>query len=311
MALVIVEGFPKQPATRDVAGRRYSRYFTIEAASEADAEDILRVQKGISYGSQYKNHRDESPDPSAVAIAFSHVNLTQVPSGGSGLFGTTVEYGYVNYTFRPPQTALSAPRIWVEEVLESVPADVDYQGTPIANTAKEIYDPPPTTTVVKELLIIEWTRIGPDWLSVRNQLTPIYLNKTNSAVYRGAPVQCLKCVKMRVDEHAVPHYVFGQYQFKCRAEFEFSPELHIAVGGGNVYDFPGHWVVRRNIGRRLIRPGGEFANIREGPDPFDATKSMITDPVDIEVTGATVAARPVYNGFQMLPTVDFNTIPGL
>lgn len=308
---LIVEGPPRAPAVRDQSGRRYSRYFTVEAASHGDAEDLLNVHEGIRYGATYENWRGDTPDPGAVVIAISPEPLTQVPENGSGLFGVTVDYAYVSRNFRPPQTFYTGPKYYVEESLVSVPADVDFDGVPIANTAKEIYDPPPTTTVVQEVLVIEWTKIGPDWLTVRGQLAP-YLNKTNSVPYKGAPPECLKCIKMRVDEHAVPYIVFGQSQFKIRAEFQFAPALHIDSGGGRTFDFPGWRIAKRNLGRRIKLASGEYVGIREGMVPGDQTvdrsRPFVTDPVDIDNTGGFIDVRPWYNAFKMLGTINFNDL---
>lgn len=308
MAINIVEGFPQQDATIDARGSRYARYFTVEAVSEADALDQLDVHYGIREGATYVNFRGDVPDPAAVATAFNTRVITQVPPAGTGLFAVSIYYDYATGTLRPPSTIYSGPDYRMERTLVQIQADTDINGDPITNAADEVYDPPATITAIQRTLVVEWAKLGPDYFTVEGQLAA-YLNKLNSAVYRGGSIRSLKCVEMTVSKNPIPYIVSGQSLFRVTTRIQ-SADLIRVKNLGTTTDYPGWDLVKPNVGRRLRNGTSDrYFNIRE--DQNDTNSPFISTPVHLSESGQTVVINPNqynYRSWQMLRSIDFNGI---
>lgn len=309
MATNISEGFPRQDATIDARGSRYARFFQVEAVSEADALDQLDVHYGIRYGATYVNYRGESPDPAAVATAFVSRPLTQIPSGGTGLFAVSIYYEYPSGTLRPPSTIYNGPDYRMERTLVEIQADTDIDGNPITNAADEVYDPPATITAIQRTLVIEWAKIGPDYFTVEGQLSA-YLNKVNSATYRGGAPRTLKCVEMTVSANPIP-YISGLRMYRVTTRIQ-SAEMIRVKNLGVPTDYPGWDLVKPNIGRRIKDAfNGQYINLREGASPYDLASEdgYIASPVHLNPAGSSTVTDPLefnYRTFQMFNTIDFN-----
>lgn len=306
---VILEEIPQGGDSWTGNGPAFTRQFTVIATNPANVREVLDTQLGIRRGVQYQSANGNIPDPYAVCLDIQAHTLTQTPTTGTGLFRAYVLYGYPSTrTRRRPAIPNGVPRWRMEAALVYKSVETDSDGRPIDNSADEPFFPLVQFPFPKEILVAELVRYGTNELSVYAEYRP-YIGKLNFNTYAGAPRRCLLFHPPTIDELDTPGLTALQSIFRVTFRFEFQEEVRVRPGGGPIQTFPGWDATLKNKGRRVRGTGAGshlMYQLHDGPNPFDTSRPLLTDPVFLNAAGTDVSATPTFRTFQIGDEIDFS-----
>jgi hypothetical protein len=175
-------------------GRQASLAWSVVAASELNAEQIVFSNYGVQRGSVYQSPEGEVIDP---LLKCQRITTTPkgrgAPIGGVGLYIVTAEFARMSLGggSRRKVAEPGGPAVWrIERSETTEPVDHDLTGLPIANSVEEPVDPPLTRITHPETLIAEWYETAVDEITLYGKYRP-YTDHVNSVAFRTYPIGCL------------------------------------------------------------------------------------------------------------------------
>lgn len=288
------------------------RYFTVTAASEADARAKLLAATGIQRGVVYTSPYGESPDPACVCREVVTRPRVQPPAGGTGLIDVTAQYSHRDagqYGGGALLPLPGGPAVWLPQAVQTAePYDVDRDGLAVENAVGEPIDPPLTRLSSNSSFVAKWFVDEPLGLVPLWTRLVAFKNHTNSGPFQGAPAESFLITDVQVDPHDDALFLVS-ILFEYRPPQVVTNRLTTNAADGEK-TIPGWRDVRINAGfRRWVDsgPGGEpiYESI------VDAANVPISRPALLDETGAVVLAPgtpPYLAVFRPHPTADYSAI---
>ncbi len=295
MATVTEKTAPGGYYTRD--GWTITRAWDVEAASEADALDVLYTQTGVRRGVLYENHQGATPDLLCYLIEFQVRARVPAPSSATGLYEVIGEYRRITADARPRLPSDGTWQWHFEHGLSTAPADLDYLGHAILNSADEPPDPPLVREEVEEVLIGESIRFFSTQLAGQLVYRP-YHNRLNSDTFMGCPPLCLKCDPVEVLETDYPWWGLSS-PWLVRLRLRYRPQVTI---GATTY---GGWIDRRV--HKGYRTKAEIAVWRKYRDILTEDGNVVTEPVRLTADGQRLpeGSPDAIGSWQLYSTIDY------